>query len=174
MPIAGCDVERCGPSICLNIYVTTSCNQLLRDGRMSILGCDVERCGPSICLNIYVTTSCNQLLRDESMPILGRDVERCGTSQCLRINVTASSDELLRYAPAVESSVLIVAVSPSRAASRNSLPGILLVFFVHLFFGGGQDRARTTNRKQTEDLPEFGLRFITQHFLFSYAIKSHP
>jgi hypothetical protein len=45
-------VERRGPILCLQIHVTASFNQLLRDGRMPYKGREVERRGPTRVLGV--------------------------------------------------------------------------------------------------------------------------
>ena len=67
-------VKSC-PIICANINVTSSFNQLLRDGRMTILGSGVERRCPIRFLRINIAARCEKQLRDISMEALNTGVD---------------------------------------------------------------------------------------------------
>ena len=68
-------MERSAASAVLEMDVTTRCDELLRDERMTVECRDMERRVPFLCLEIDVTARCNELFRDGRMAIKGGDVE---------------------------------------------------------------------------------------------------
>jgi len=108
MTIFSRNVKRGAPILFfVKIDVTSSCDELFRDGRMSILGSDVQRRSPILkhrvgrflCLKINVTASFYQVLDDQSMTILCHNEERRDPALLLRenVDVTASLNQLNRH-----------------------------------------------------------------------------
>ena len=61
------DEDRCDTILNLKINVTTSFNQMVSDGHMSMTSSVVKRCVPIVLMSINVTENVNQLLRDGLM-----------------------------------------------------------------------------------------------------------